>query len=117
MLDKGVAELHAYDLSPGMIAKAQEKVNKMTPEDAAKVRLSSDEGPETYPAEYFDCVSSLQVVQNLTPGDPEEALGARADYLEELFRILKPGGICAITTRYRLQRALKMPTFQPSTYG
>jgi ubiquinone/menaquinone biosynthesis C-methylase UbiE len=110
MIDKGVSELHAYDPSPAMMAKAQEKVGKMSPEDAAKITLISG-NPPSYPENTFDCVTSLQVVQNLTPDDPRDSPIARAGYLGELFRMLVPGGVCAVTTRYRLQDGISTSTY------
>lgn len=110
MLDLGVGELHAYDPSPAMMEKVRAKFEKMTKEDAARVHLYSGRSPPAFPAESFDFVTSLQVVQNLTPDNPEAFASARAAYQMELNRILKPGGMCVITTRYRLQNG-------PSTYG
>jgi len=115
MLGKGLSELHAYDPSESMISEALNKVAKFPSCDRSKMKLSVAWSSSHYPDNYFDVVTSLQVVQNLVPEDPRESSEARAGYLREMFRVLKPGGVAMVATRYRLQG--ERSSSSTSSYG
>jgi ubiquinone/menaquinone biosynthesis C-methylase UbiE len=101
LVSKGPAKLVAYDPSPGMVTKAQAKADALDTTTDIEVFVACDF--DKFTENQFDCVVCLQVIQNLTADDPTAAAGARAGFLKGLHRIVKPGGLCVVTTRYRLQ--------------
>jgi phosphatidylethanolamine/phosphatidyl-N-methylethanolamine N-methyltransferase len=90
-------EVVAADLSIHMLAKAQEKVRRL---GLAHVRgvVAMDACAMGFPDEAFDVVS-VPFVITLVP-DPERAL-------DEIQRVLKPGGEIVVISRFGAERGLQ----------
>jgi SAM-dependent methyltransferase len=77
----GYEDLYACDL------KSKKKAHKET-----KVRFSRQDCTKTvYPDGFFQAITSVSVIEHGVPFD---------DYLKEMSRLLRPGGVLATTTDY-----------------
>ena len=79
-----VSELHAVDVSPGMLAAARRRLAGLP--NVHLREIGNDEFLRAYGSERFDLVFSLLVLQHL---EREDAFR----YLREAFRVLVPGGV------------------------
>ncbi|KAK3266154.1 hypothetical protein CYMTET_6942 [Cymbomonas tetramitiformis] len=89
--------LDALDPNQAMIDKALERVriSPLVGAEEVHIRRGDITGLD---ASSYDVVVCAQILQNLTP-DPERAPGARATFLSQVLRLLKPGGKLVLTTR------------------
>ena len=107
LLSMKPASLTAYDVSESMIEKAKEKAAGFAAKGGAfahipiDVRCATTEGLADGS---FDAIVCLQVLQNICP-DPSDGRGetSRRAFMQEMRRLLVPGGGVMITTRYRKQ--------------
>ncbi|MES0329531.1 MAG: class I SAM-dependent methyltransferase, partial [Dehalococcoidales bacterium] len=91
---KGSFGLHGVDFSPEMIKQAQRYARKYGFE--AKLTVA-DAGNLPYPADYFDWAIAVAIYHHI------EGDRARLAALEELRRVLKPGGQAFVTVWNRWQ--------------
>jgi 2-polyprenyl-3-methyl-5-hydroxy-6-metoxy-1,4-benzoquinol methylase len=107
LLSKGPASLTAYDVSESMIEKAKAKAKAFGAPGGEYAHIPIDvrcANTADLAAGSFDAIVCLQVLQNICPG-PAEGRGeaARLSFMQEMRRLLVPGGSVMITTRYRKQ--------------
>lgn len=102
ILSKKPKSLDACDPSQGMIDKAQERINDAVAEERWRGVVPKCWAGFTDHVQdnTYDCITCLQVLQNLVD-DPSKAQAARIGFMEEIKRMLKPGGRAILTTRYR----------------
>ena len=89
-LSGAVGEIHGIDISDEMISLARQMLR-----DVPNAYLYRGSGADLAPlsSAYFDCVYSYAVFQHI----PSTAIVTR--YLEEAFRVLKPGGVLCCQLR------------------
>jgi SAM-dependent methyltransferase len=81
----GIADIHAADVNPDLVAWCGTNLR------GVQARVTAVSPPLPYAAGQFDLVYSLSVLTHL----PEDAL---APWLQELGRIIRPGGLLVATT-------------------
>lgn len=100
------ASLDGYDVSESMIAQARSKsaVFSNPTHPAKDIPLSLVVGSTSLVADAsYDVILCLQVLQNLSDDPENTGVARRLALLQEMHRLLAPGGLCIISTRYRKQ--------------
>ena len=118
LIDKEPSTLDGSDTSEKMIVKAQERVDKIKAAGGSLVPKVWAGDTSKVADGAYDVVICLQVLQNLTDV-VEECVDLRVGFCKEINRILAPGGLAVITTRYRKQPGTDPICEGPdaSTYG
>ena len=106
LLEKEPSLIDGYDVSESMIEKATAKAEVFMSEGEPYSHIPINtyaKGTDDIPDGSYDVVVCFQVLQNLCPNDYSQAKQVRKDFMTEIKRLLVPGGMTLISTRYRKQ--------------